>query len=75
MGQAGSDISIEAADIALIGEDLSKIAYLKKLSNATVFSIKLNIAIAFTINFLAMILGIMGIIGPVIGALTDNGGS
>ncbi len=75
MGQAGSDISIEAADIALIGEDLGKIAYLKKLSDATVFSIKFNIAIAFTINFLAMILGIMGIIGPVIGALTHNGGS
>ncbi len=75
MGQAGSDISIEAADIALIGEDLGKIAYLKKLSNATVFSIKLNITIAFAINFIAMLLGIMGIIGPVIGALTHNAGS
>lgn len=75
MGQAGSDISIEAADIALIGEDLNKIAYLKKLSNATVFSIKLNIAIALGINCIAMILGIFGIIGPVIGALTHNGGS
>lgn len=75
MGQAGSDISIEAADIALIGEDLNKISYLKKLSNATVFSIKLNIAIALGINCIAMVLGIFGIIGPVIGALTHNGGS
>lgn len=75
MGQAGSDISIESADIALIGEDLNKLAYLKKLSNATVYNIKLNIAIALGINVLAMILGILGIIGPVIGALTHNGGS
>lgn len=75
MGQAGSDISIESADIALIGEDLNKLAYLKKLSNATVFNIKLNIAIALGINGLAMVLGILGIIGPVIGALTHNGGS
>lgn len=75
MGQAGSDISIEAADIALIGEDLNKISYLKKLSNATVFSIKHNIAIALGINCIAMVLGIFGIIGPVIGALTHNGGS
>lgn len=75
MGQAGSDISIESADIALIGEDLNKLAYLKKLSNATVYNIKLNIAIALGINALAMILGILGIIGPVIGALTHNGGS
>ena len=75
MGQAGSDISIEAADIALIGEDLNKVAYLKKLSNATVFNIKFNIAIALGINILAVLLGVFGIIGPVIGALTHNGGS
>lgn len=75
MGQAGSDISIEAADIALIGEDLNKVVYLKKLSNATVFNIKFNIAIALGINILAVLLGVFGIIGPVIGALTHNGGS
>lgn len=75
MGKAGSDISIEAADIALIGEDLNKIPYLKKLSNATVFSIKLNIAIALGINIIAMVLGIFGVIGPVVGALTHNAGS
>lgn len=75
MGKAGSDISIEAADIALIGEDLNKIPYLKKLSNAAVFSIKLNIAIALGINVIAMVLGIFGLIGPVAGALTHNAGS
>ncbi len=75
MGQAGSDISIEAADIALIGEDLNKISYLKKLSNATVFNIKFNIAIALGINFVAVILGIFGIIGPILGALVHNAGS
>ena len=75
MGQAGSDISIEAADIALIGEDLNKISYLKKLSNATVFNIKFNIAIALGINLIAVILGILGIIGPILGALVHNAGS
>lgn len=75
MGKAGSDISIEAADIALIGEDLNKISYLKKLSNAAVFNIKLNIAIALGINLIAVICGIFGIIGPILGALVHNAGS
>lgn len=75
MGKAGSDISIESADIALIGEDLNKISYLKKLSNATVFNIKFNISIALGINLIAVILGILGFIGPVIGALVHNAGS
>lgn len=75
MGKAGSDISIESADIALIGEDLNKISYLKKLSNATVFNIKFNISIALGINIIAVILGIFGFIGPVIGALVHNAGS
>ena len=75
MGQAGSDISIEAADIALIGEDLNKISYLKKLSNATVFNITFNIAIALGINLIAVICGIFGIIGPILGALVHNAGS
>lgn len=75
MGKAGSDISIESADIALIGEDLNKISYLKKLSNATVFNIKFNISIALGINIIAVILGILGFIGPVLGALVHNAGS
>lgn len=75
MGKAGSDISIESADIALIGEDLNKISYLKKLSNATVFNIKFNISIALGINLIAVILGILGLIGPVLGALVHNAGS
>lgn len=75
MGKAGSDISIESADIALIGEDLNKISYLKKLSNATVFNIKFNISIALGINIIAVILGIFGLIGPVLGALVHNAGS
>lgn len=75
MGKAGSDISIESADIALFGEDLNKISYLKKLSDATVFNIKFNISIALGINLIAVILGIAGIIGPVLGALVHNAGS
>jgi len=75
MGKAGSDIAVEAADIALIGEDLGKVAYLKKLSLATVWSIKSNIFISLSINIAAVIFSILGWLGPVTGALIHNAGS
>jgi heavy metal translocating P-type ATPase len=75
MGDIGSDISIDAADIALLGDDVSKIPYLKRLSNATVRTIWFNIAVSMCINFVAIILSVMGILDPITGALVHNVGS
>ncbi len=75
MGSMGSDIAIEAADIALLGDDLEKISYLKKLSNLTVFNIKFNITLAMAINFAAIVLSILGLLNPATGALVHNAGS
>ena len=75
MGGAGSDIAVEAADIALVGDDLSKLAYLKRLSVACVKLIKLNITISMTINACAIVCSILGVLGPVSGALVHNVGS
>lgn len=75
MGGAGSDIAVEAADIALIGDDLSKLAYLKRLSVGCVRLIKTNIAISMSINAVAIALSIFGLLTPVTGALVHNAGS
>ncbi len=75
MGTMGSDIAIDAADIAILGDDISKISYIKKLSNATIFSIKFNITLAMIINFVAIILSVMGLLTPATGALVHNAGS
>ncbi len=75
MGSMGSDVAIEAADIALLGDDISKIPYLKKLSNSTLFTIKANIAISMTINALAIICSVLGLLNPVTGAIVHNAGS
>ncbi len=75
MGTMGSDIAIEAADIALMGDDISKIAYIKKLSNIAIKSINFNILMAMTINFGAIILSVLGYLGPASGALVHNAGS
>ena len=75
MGSMGSDIAIETADIALMGDDLSRLPYLKRLANAVVFSIKFNITLSMVINFIAITLSVLGLLNPVTGALVHNVGS
>lgn len=75
MGTMGSDIAIGAADIALMGDDIAKIPYLKRLSKATINTIKFNITLSMLINFAAIILSIMGLLTPITGALVHNAGS
>ena len=75
MGSMGSDIAVEAADIALMSDDISKIPYLKRLSNATVNTIKLSITLSMCINFVAIVLSLLELLNPVTGALVHNAGS
>ncbi len=75
MGSVGSDVAIEAADIALLGDDIGKIPYLKKLSNSTLFTIKANIIMSMTINAVAIVCSVLGLLNPVTGAIVHNAGS
>lgn len=75
MGSMGSDIAIDAAEIALMSDDLSKIPYLKRLSNATVKTIKVSITLSMCINFAAIVLSLMELLTPTTGALVHNAGS
>lgn len=75
MGSMGSDIAVEAADIALMSDDISKIPYLKRLSNATVKTIKLSITLSMCINLVAVTLSVTGVLNPTTGALVHNAGS
>ena len=75
MGSIGSDIAIETADIALMSEDLSKIPYIKRLSDATIRTIKFSIALSMDINCIAIILSLLEVLTPTTGALVHNVGS
>ena len=75
MGTMGSDIAVDAADIALMGDDISKIPYLKRLSNEAVKTIKFSICLSLCINFAAIFLSIAGVLTPTTGALVHNAGS
>ena len=75
IGNMGSDITIDAADIALMSNDISKIPYLKRLSNATVATIKFSITLSMCINFVAIVLSLLQLLNPTTGALVHNAGS
>lgn len=75
MGSIGSDIAVDAADIALMNDDISKIPYLKRLSQATLQTIRKNIIASMIINFIAVTLSVVGILNPISGALVHNIGS
>lgn len=75
MGGLGSDIAVEAADVVLMSDDISKLPYLKRLSNATVKTIKFSIGLSMCINLLAVTLSVMGVLNPTTGALVHNAGS
>lgn len=75
MGGRGSDIAVEAADIALMSDDISRIPYLKRLANATMRTIKCSITLSMCINFAAVTLSVLGVLTPTTGALVHNAGS
>lgn len=75
MGGVGSDIAVDAADIALVGDGFSALPHLVRLSRRMMATIKLNMAFSLTLNFIAITLAILGILNPVVGALVHNAGS
>ncbi|WP_160692294.1 cation-translocating P-type ATPase [Clostridium sp. C2-6-12] len=75
MGGIGSDIAIDAADIALVSDDIKAIPHLLSLSQKTMNTIKWNLSLSMLLNFVAIILAMTGILNPVLGALVHNLGS
>ena len=75
MGGIGSDIAVDAADIALVNDDIREIPHLLRLSKRMVRVIKYNLTFSMALNFLAIILAMTGILNPVVGALVHNAGS
>ena len=75
MGGVGSDVAVEAADIALVNDEIKELPHLLALSRRMMTTIKLNLTFSMTLNFLAIILAITKVLNPVTGALVHNAGS
>ncbi len=75
MGGVGSDIAVDAADIALVDDEVKELPHLIALSHRMMTTIKLNMTFSMALNFAAIILAIIGTLNPVVGALVHNAGS
>lgn len=75
MGGIGSDIAVNAADIALVDDEVKELPHLFALAKRMMTTIKLNLTFSLALNFVAIILAIVGILNPVVGALVHNAGS
>ena len=75
MGGVGSDIAVDAADIALVDGEVKELPHLIALSKRMMRTIKLNMTFSMTLNFIAIALAITGTLNPVVGALIHNAGS
>lgn len=75
MGGTGSDIAVDAADIALVDDEVKELPHLMALSKRMMTTIRLNLTFSMTLNFVAIVLAITGILNPVVGALVHNAGS
>ena len=75
MGGVGSDIAVDAADIALVDDEVKELPHLVALSKHMMVTIKLNMTFSMTLNFVAITLAILGSLNPVVGALVHNAGS
>lgn len=68
MGGIGSDIAVDAADIALVDDEVKELPHLLGLSKRMMVTIKCNLTFSMSLNFLAIILAMTGILNPVVGA-------
>lgn len=75
MGGVGSDIAVDAADIALVNDDVKELPHLIALSKRMMTTIKCNMTFSMVLNFIAIALAISGVLNPVVGALVHNAGS
>ena len=62
MGGVGSDIASEAAEIALVDDEVKELPHLFRLSKRMMRTIKCNLSFSMGLNFLAIILAITGVL-------------
>jgi Cd2+/Zn2+-exporting ATPase len=75
MGAAGTDVALETADVALMQDDLPKLAEAVQLSRAAEGIIKQNVAVSILIKGLFVLLAPFGLVALWLAVLADMGTS
>ncbi|MCX6897346.1 MAG: cation-translocating P-type ATPase [Verrucomicrobia bacterium] len=74
MGAAGTDVAIETADVTLMNDNLSGVADFMWMSAKVLRRIKLNIFFSIIYNVIGLVLGIIGLLTPVVAVLFQEAG-
>jgi Cd2+/Zn2+-exporting ATPase len=69
MGNIGTNVAMETADVVLLTDHLDRLPYLIDLSRASLKTIRNNVILSMSVNVLSVVLSIGGVIGPVLGAV------
>ncbi len=75
LGAMGSDVAIQSADIALMGNDLTRLATMVELGRRAQTTIYQNVAVAVFASAVMLVLAGAGVISPVVGAIIHNIGA
>ena len=75
MGAAGTDVALETADVALMQDDLPKLAEAVRLSRSAERIIKQNVAVSIAIKGLFVVLAPFGLVALWLAVLADMGTS
>jgi len=75
MGAIGNDVAVESSDIILMEDNISKLPGIYRLCKRTVKTIVLGLTLSMAINISGTVLAMLGMIGPIAGAILHNGGS
>jgi Cd2+/Zn2+-exporting ATPase len=73
MGAAGTDTAIETADIALMKDDLSKVAETIRLGRRTLHMIQFNIAFSIAVKLVFVVLALLGYTSLWLAIAADTG--
>ena len=66
MGGVGSDIAVDAADIALVNDDICELPHLLCLAQHMMRVIRCNLTFSMALNFIAILLAMTGVLNPVV---------
>ncbi len=73
MGGLGSDAAVEAADVVLMDDDISKIAKAVDISKKAMRTVRFNIAFSLAVKAVVMLLGVGGVAGMGLAIFADVG--
>ncbi|SNS93818.1 cation-transporting P-type ATPase C [Geodermatophilus pulveris] len=75
MGLSGTDVAVETADVALVGDDLRHLLDLRQLGGRTLDVVRQNYGMSIAVNGAGLLAGAGGALSPVLAAVLHNASS